>query len=363
MTPLLEKARAYELFAEKNIREQQRPEFHLSPRCGWMNDPNGFSFYRGQYHLFYQYYPYEAKWGPMHWGHAMSRDLLHWEYLPCALAPDAEYDKDGCFSGCAMDLPDGRQMLLYTGVTEADVLQVQCMAFGDGVHYEKRTDNPVIGAGDLPEGFCREDFRDPKLIKTEDGYGLVVAGRGPDQNGYLLYYESEDALSYGEPHILIENTEQPGNMWECPDLFRLDGWDVLLVSPMDHMPEALIGRFDPIEKKFHPEWTQRLDLGMDFYAPQTVLTPDGRRILMAWMQNWSTVSKFTPDMPWAGQMTLPRELHIRGNTLVQTIPEEFSHLPAEKTDGGTAIRDRYSIEIFYDSGETETTANYSKRIT
>ena len=111
----LREARKYEEVSEKLISERERPDFHLTPRTGWMNDPNGFSYYQGKYHLFYQYYPYESKWGPMHWGHAASSDLLHWEYLPCALAPDEAYDLDGCFSGGASELPHGRQLLMYTG--------------------------------------------------------------------------------------------------------------------------------------------------------------------------------------------------------------------------------------------------------
>ena len=135
----LREARKYEEAFEKTIKKEERPEFHLTPRTGWMNDPNGFSWYKGQYHMFYQYYPYESKWGPMHWGHAVSRDLLHWEYLPAALAPDEFYDMDGCFSGSAIELSDGRQMLMYTGVSKEhknygpnmDVLQTQCIAIGD----------------------------------------------------------------------------------------------------------------------------------------------------------------------------------------------------------------------------------------
>ncbi len=99
-------ARAFEAEAETRIPSETRPKFHLSPRTGWTNDPNGFSFYKGEYHLFYQYYPYKSIWGPMHWGHAVSTDLLHWRYLPAALAPDRDYDSYGCFSGSAAELPD-----------------------------------------------------------------------------------------------------------------------------------------------------------------------------------------------------------------------------------------------------------------
>ena len=101
---ILREARRYEEVAEQYIQNNDRPGFHLSTRVGWMNDPNGFSYYHGQYHLFYQYYPYAVKWGPMHWGHAVSDDLLHWSYLPAALAPDTLPDRDGCFSGSAVEL-------------------------------------------------------------------------------------------------------------------------------------------------------------------------------------------------------------------------------------------------------------------
>ena len=97
----LHEVRKYEEISENRVADEERPAFHLSARTGWMNDPNGFSFYHGKYHMFYQYHPYDSHWGPMYWGHAVSEDLLHWEYLPAALAPDKPYDKDGCFSGSA----------------------------------------------------------------------------------------------------------------------------------------------------------------------------------------------------------------------------------------------------------------------
>ena len=103
----LREARKYEEMTEGKINREERPAFHLAARVGWMNDPNGFSFYQGEYHLFYQYHPYSSYWGPMHWGHAVSSDLLHWRQLPAALAPDSAYDRDGCFSGSAETLSDG----------------------------------------------------------------------------------------------------------------------------------------------------------------------------------------------------------------------------------------------------------------
>ncbi len=136
-------ARAYEAEAGRQIPAESRPRFHLSPYTGWMNDPNGFSFYQGQYHLFYQYNPYSTEWDSMHWGHAVSRDLLHWTYLPAALAPDAPYDSYGCFSGSGIELANGKQLLLYTGVQKeggdkGEEIQTQCVAVGDGLDYYSR---------------------------------------------------------------------------------------------------------------------------------------------------------------------------------------------------------------------------------
>ena len=147
----LRDARRYEEAMAQNITDQERPEFHLSPRVGWMNDPNGFSYYKDKFHLYYQYYPYDSQWGPMHWGHVVSDDLLHWEYLPSAIAPDMPYDYVGCFSGSAIELPDGKQLFMYTGVRkEAQPdggvrdIQTQCLATGDGMDYEKDPRNPIL---------------------------------------------------------------------------------------------------------------------------------------------------------------------------------------------------------------------------
>ncbi len=194
----LREARKYEEAMETGIRKEERPVFHLCPRVGWMNDPNGFSYYRGEYHLFYQYYPYDSVWGSMHWGHAVSKDLLHWTYLPAALAPDTVYDKDGCFSGSALELPDGRHLLMYTGVVKEprveggfQDIQTQCIALGDGRDYEKCPQNPVLDARDLPEGGSRNDFRDPRIWEEEDGtYRCVVGNCTKDKDGRILLYKT-----------------------------------------------------------------------------------------------------------------------------------------------------------------------------
>lgn len=347
----LREARKYEEVSEKIIKKEERPEFHLTPRTGWMNDPNGFSWYKGRYHMFYQYHPYESKWGPMHWGHAVSSDLLHWEYLPAALAPDEVYDMDGCFSGSAVELPDGRQMLMYTGVSREHQkygahreVQTQCIAVGDGVDYEKYEQNPVLDGKDIPEGGSRTDFRDPKVWRKEDGtYCCVVGNRPADGSGQILFYTSKDAFWWEFKSVLVSNYNRFGKMWECPDLFKLDEKWVLITSPQDMLPEGfeyhngngtlcLIGDFDEEKGVFKEMHNQSIDYGIDFYAPQTVVTPDGRRVMIGWMQNWDSCGIRSPEEHWFGQMSLPRELSVKNGRLYQTPIRELDGMRRNKVE-------------------------------
>ena len=345
----LRAARKYEAATERAIEKEQKPDFHLCTRVGWMNDPNGFSYYKGEYHLFYQYHPYDSHWGPMHWGHAVSTDLLHWRYLPAALAPDTEYDRDGCFSGSAAVLPDGRHLLLYTGVsreTQPDGgmrdVQTQCIAIGDGVDYEKYAGNPVLTKKDLPEGSSKFDFRDPKMWQKPDGSYRCVAGNCTENgDGQVLLFSSPDGFDWKYEKILAANGGRYGRMWECPDFFLLDGKAVLLTSPMDMLPHefeyhngngtlCLIGSYDEETDTFVEEHNQAVDYGIDFYATQTILAPDGRRIMVAWMQNWDTCNLHTPAQPWLGQMTLPRELSVKNGRLYQKPVREIENLRGEE---------------------------------
>lgn len=347
----LREARKYEEASEKMIPADHRPSLHLSVRTGWMNDPNGFSYYKGRYHMFYQYYPYDSHWDSMHWGHAVSDDLLHWDYLPAALAPDESYDRDGCFSGNAMTLPDGRQLLMYTGVVQERQKnkavvdwQNQCIAVGDGVDYEKYENNPVIEAKDLPEGFSRQDFRDPKLWRKSDGtYRCIVGNRPADGSGQILLFSSPDCFSWKYEKVFAANNNRFGLMWECPDFFLLDGSAVLLVSPQDMLPEGfeyhngngtlcLIGDYDEENGSFKEMQNQSVDYGIDFYAPQTVAAPDGRRIMIGWMQNWDACGIRSPEEPWFGQMSLPRELSLKDGRLYQRPVREFDAMRRNKIE-------------------------------
>lgn len=340
--PPLQLARAYEREQSAKIPAHERPLIHLTPLVGWTNDPNGFCFYKGEYHLFYQYYPYQTVWGPMHWGHATSADLLHWTYQPCALAPDTPADAGGCFSGSAVELPDGRLMLVYTGVQLAATghreLQAQCVAIGDGINFEKAEANPVIAQAQLPDPkYSPFDFRDPKAWRGEDGkLYLVVGNRHDDRQGCVLLFSSDDGLQWEFVTELAGSNGAYGRMWECPDFFRLDGCDVLLVSPQEmcatddfHAGDgtmAMLGRYDTAARRFCPEAVQPIDSGLDFYAAQTTLTPDGRRVMIAWMENWETCNGAKRKRPWFGRMTLPRELSIRDGRLIQRPIREIESL-------------------------------------
>ncbi len=341
---LLQKARDFEAQYGPHIPDGERPAFHATPTIGWMNDPNGFSLYKGEYHLFYQYHPYSNEWGPMHWGHLKTRDFIRWERLPAALAPDREYDAAGCFSGGAVELPDGRQLLLYTGVQRSrnaegfiQDIQTQCVAIGDGANYEKWPDNPVLDGGDLPEGGSTVDFRDPKVWRGEDGsFYAVIGNRTADGSGAILLYRGVDGFKGEFVRTLDRSRNQIGKMWECPDFFPLDGKHVILTSPQEMDPVGLefhagsgtlclIGDYDADGAGFRRQYTQAIDYGLDFYAPQTLLAEDGRRIMIAWMQNWATVGAKPDHCRWFGQMTLPRELSLRDGRLYQNPVRELEN--------------------------------------
>lgn len=356
---MISKARAYELKHEINISKEERPDFHLSSRVGWMNDPNGFGYYNNQYHLFYQYHPYNAMWGPMHWGHAVSEDLLHWNYLPVALAPDEYYDNFGCFSGTSLTTEDGKQLLMYTSVItrtlengEKREYQQQSIAVGDGTDYVKYEANPVIATSQIPKGFSILDFRDPKIWKGNDGvYRVLIGGRDEQGLGALLLYTSTDCYHWNFKKVFARNDGRFGKMWECPDFFMLDGKGVIVISPQDMLPEGfeyhngnnsicLIGEYDEASDEFVIEYDQCLDYGIDFYAPESAATPDGRRVMIGWMQNWDTSSGHDIHDSYFGQMSLPRELSIVDNRLYQKPVKELEEFRKNKvTYSGVLIKD------------------------
>jgi len=314
------------------FNKYERPLFHLTPERGWMNDPNGFSRYCGKYHLFYQYYPDGTVWGPTRWGHAVSEDLISWERLPEALVPDRNYDIDGCFSGTALSLDDGRHMLMYTGWqkdpedAKGRGLQLQCIAFGNGTSYEKYWGNPVIAEDMLPEGGDPHEFRDPKIWQEKDGtFRAAIANHNESRGAQILLYRSDNGLKWEFVKVLADTQMdladakgKPGWMWECPDFFHLEGKDILMTGTMGEVHTICrIGEYDRRTETFTEESWQSMEQGFDFYAGQTVQAEDGRRILIGWMQNPQTAQNRKIELPINGQMSIPRELTLREGRILQ----------------------------------------------
>ena len=341
ISEMLQKARNYEEEALEKGTPSPKPDFHAAVPVGWMNDPNGFSEYRGEKHLFFQYYPYKTEWGPMHWGHMKTEDFIRWEHLPAALAPDEEYDSVGCFSGTAIEWK-GKHVLAYTSVQrrteengESKDYQMQSIAIGDGINYEKLAENPVITADQVPEGGSVYDFRDPKIWADGDTIYMAVGNRPKDGSGQILLYKTADLKNWEFVSILDKCENRYGKMWECPDLFSLDGEDVLIVSPQEmeakdldfHAGEGtlyILGSYEKETAAFTEKVVRALDMGLDFYAPQTMLSSDGRRIMIAWMQAWCA-KWFDEKDGFCGMMTLPRELHVRNGILVQSPVRELEN--------------------------------------
>lgn len=353
-----------------------RLSYHFEPEKGWINDPNGLCWFQGEYHAFFQHNPFAAKWDTMHWGHAVSKDLLHWEELPIALYPDMPYENsDGCFSGSALE-KDGVLYLMYTAVSHEHG-QTQCIATSrDGRHFEKHPGNPVIPQS--PVDPQNKDFRDPKIFPYGGGYRMVC-GAGVDGLGSILLYGSEDLIHWEYKGPIFESRDY-GPVPECPDLFPLgDKW-VLMFSRMDETRAAqfVVGQFDG--ESFTPESYQVVEKGNAFYAPQTFLDPQGRRILIGWMNSWER--EIPEGAVRAGALTIPREvalvdgrvrnypvaearhllrdgaglLRAEGDSLALTHNGQvLLSMPRDQVRQVSYLQDAYACEVFVNQGEVTCT--------
>ena len=352
------------------------PKYHIAAPAGWVNDPNGFSYFDGQYHFFYQHYPYAAKWGPMHWGHAVSYDLVHWNHLPVAIEPDHIYDASGgCFSGSAIE-KDGKLYLMYTGHVDlpvitpdgADRIESQNIAVSsDGVFFTKIAENPVLY---IPkgEGISASDFRDPKMWEHNGEYYVVVGSRTPtadpnDRNsdGQILLFNSKNLIDWNFKGIMARGEGNQGFMWECPNFATIDGQDVLILSPQGIKPEGkkflnvhqsgyFIGFLNYDSGIYSHGDFDILDYGFDFYAPQVTQAPDGRTIMIGWLDMWE--SPFPENVDgWSCMMTVPRELHIKNDKIVSTPVAELEKLRLSETSyANLGIKKKTALEGI--SGET-----------
>ncbi|NCA67510.1 MAG: hypothetical protein EOM87_05545, partial [Clostridia bacterium] len=213
----------------KNIIDTFRPKFHFATPFGWLNDPNGFSFFKGEWHLFYQHNPYSPRWGRMHWGHAKSKDLIKWEHLPIALSPDSPTDSFlGCFSGSAV-VRDNKLHLIYTGVPF--LKQHQLLATSDdGVNFTK-LDKPVIDIANRPPRSRKFAFRDPKIIVTDNGYYMVI-GASYKKGRQIALYRSDNLTDWTFVAPMLVEASKTKGIFECPDLIMTDNGDILIYSVM-----------------------------------------------------------------------------------------------------------------------------------
>lgn len=338
-----------------------RQSWHFMPSANWMNDPNGLIYFKGKYHLFYQFNPYEPVWGAMHWGHAVSDDLVHWDHLPIALAPSETYDnheRGGCFSGSAVD-DNGVLTLIYTGTTNygEGFVQSQCIATStDGVHFVKYAGNPVISE---PPDCGSKDFRDPKVWKHEGSWYMVV-GSCSDGKGKALLYKSPDLRKWEFVNVLCESRGELGYMWECPDFYEVDGKYVLMFSPMglyDRKTLYLVGDMDYKTGKFHYSSTGEVDWGFDYYAPQSFLDGKGRRIIAAWANAWDWMpwwKDFGPTYKegWCGSLSFPRQVKLCSDgKLSFELVEEIKNLYENKREyENMLIREGQDIQILAGDG-------------
>ena len=343
---------------------------HLKAPDNWVNDPNGFIYYKGYYHLFYQYFPYGPRWGTMHWGHAVSRDLVSWEHRDLALYPTMREDQNGCFSGSAVE-EDGKLYLVYTGVRyevvnpedphtclDEQFESAQLMISSeDGFQFDNENGKKVIippitdpAIGD------RTHTRDPKVWKSGDHWYLVLGSTVGEKYGEVLFYRSDDLHTWTYVNKAFKGPEY-GWMWECPDYFETEGGKVLILSAMGFLKNGEKEKNQSI--CFHVEFDQSscrieipdvyqfLDCGLDLYAPQTTLDAEGRRILSAWVR----MPKVT-DEGWIGMFCTPRVVEVRdGHIFFPMHPNVRAAYSQEIPAGSQRAKDGYLVSLDLEDGE------------
>ena len=312
-----------------------RPQYHLLPAANWMNDPNGPIFYQGRYHMFFQYNPDGAFWGDMHWAHATSPDMIHWEHEPVAIAPTPDgYDRDGVFSGSIV-LDGNTPTAIYTGVappaTPAGTTlddghhkwrEVQCLATSTdkALRTWQKLPEPIIARP--PEGMNVLGFRDPGVWREGDDWLMTLGSGTKEKGGLVLIYKSRDLRQWEYLHPLVESTASgrpvtnpvsSGVMWECPDFFPLGDRYVLLYAAQ-HRVWWKTGTYQ--DRRFTPQKEGVLD-GGSYYAAKSMLDAKGTRILWGWIPETRPLADYKAA-GWAGLMALPRVLTIGADGGLET---------------------------------------------
>ncbi|HLY19459.1 MAG TPA: glycoside hydrolase family 32 protein [Bryobacteraceae bacterium] len=334
--------------ASKLAADPHRPQYHLLPTANWMNDPNGPIYWQGKYHMFYQYNPNGAFWGDMHWGHAVSDDMVRWKHLPMAMAPTpGGPDKDGVFSGCAV-IDNDTVAAIYTGVNP----ETQCIATssGDLTSWKKFAGNPVVAAP--PSGLEVAGFRDPAVWKEGDTWLMAVGSGFRGKGGGVLLYESRDLRRWSYLHPLVtgrmkagasaKDPVDSGEMWECPDFFSIDQ-KYLLIYSTERVVKYQLGIYT--DRVLHPETMGGIDHGC-YYAARTMTNTGDRRILWGWVTEGRSEAA-QRAAGWSGVMSLPRELKLYGAQVQMRPAAEVEtlrgkHLGADA--GGDCLEIRAEID-------------------
>jgi beta-fructofuranosidase len=332
-----------------------RPKFHFTPPKNWMNDPNGLIYFKGYYHIFYQHFPYECHWGTMHWGHAITKDFIHYKHLPIALYPSKPYDQNGCFSGSAISMHN-QLYLYYTAIQyksinennihlrnqEDDTIASQAMLVSeDGFHFDNKTKH-LITTKD-PQS------RDPKAWIGKNGHVYLAIGSHQDGVGCVLFYESLD----GKQFTKINTYANPliGDMWECPDIFKLDEQYFLMICPENITQPPLPNCNSiimPID--FHEDTCtisnvqpyQFLDYGLDFYAPQTFIDENKNTCILGWLR----MRKPVENENYVGMLSMPRILtHKDGHIYQQPYPTIINQFKKRCPNVSLAAPFKLSIQL------------------
>ncbi|GLB62053.1 glycoside hydrolase family 32 protein [Cytobacillus sp. NCCP-133] len=358
---------------EKSVDSAWKPAYHIHPQYGLMNDPNGLAFFNGEFHVFYQWYPFSAMHGMKHWAHVKSTDLVNWERLPAALVPVEDYESHGAYSGASLEV-DGKLYLYYTGNIKYSAEERsanQCLAIMDQEgNIQKYENNPVIEG--VPDGYTGH-VRDPKVFEKNGNYYMFLGAQRKDLTGAIIVYESDNAIDWsfkGELDLQIDFPESV-YMLECPDYFELNGKDVLIFSPQGLNADGhnyynlynviyTIGKLDLESLKYEVEHCQELEKGFDFYAPQTFEGKNKERLLFSWA-GMGEIDYPSDKEDWAHCLSIPRELNLVDGKLVQRPSDLLKQLRVKSDSSKVTIEaesknidegiEQHELEFIFELGE------------
>ena len=338
-------------FIEKNEKERVnkdywRLKFHLMPPVGWLNDPNGLCEFNGEYHIFYQYSPFDANGGIKLWGHYTSKDFINYKNNGTEIFADQPFDCHGAYSGSTI-VHNGKMNIFYTGnvkhVGEHDYISsgrghnTVLLVSEDGKTFTNK--KLIMTNDDYPENMTCH-VRDPKVWMENNKFYMVQGARDKDDIGQVLLFESDDMINWNVINI-IKSESKFGYMWECPDLFEMDGQLYIICCPQGvetqgidyenvHQVTAMKLDYDFDTDEYEITDIKLFDRGFDFYAPQTFEDESGRRILIGWMGiPDADYTNPTEEAGWQHALTIPRELSVRDGKLIQEPIEELKQLRSE----------------------------------